>query len=284
METHHLYSSPGTSCEERMIAIDPLVSLRVISFHPLHEVSNPSIVMIVGLASQMESFGNLLIELTKDHTIHFIDTREKASSILKGNVKFDIETMGQDLLTILDKLNVQEGNYILMGYSFGAAVILDAYRTLRAKPQAILLMEPTPAFHYPKWSLSLIRFAVPLYPILKPTAKWYLRNFHINTRVDKEMALISSRALDNAVPFKLKNAILSIAKYTAWHTLGTIDCASLIVATSKDGLHSFEDTMRLVKGINNCEYIDMETNDRTHSAEMGILVRNYIRSKKTVCL
>lgn len=282
MQPYQSYSSPGTHCEERMIDIDEMVSLRVISFHPPNCKSNPTIVMVVGLASQIESFGNFLVELTKDHTIHFIETREKPSSLIRGKAKFDIETMGQDLVIIINKLDLKNDNYFLMGYSFGTAVILDAYKELPVKPLSVLLMEPTPAFHYPKWSLYLIKLAVPLYPLLKPAAKWYLRTFHINMKVDKEMAVISSRALDNADSFKLKSAILSIAGYTAWHTLVSVECNSLIVATSKDGLHSHEDTMRLVNGMINSEYIDLETNDRTHSEEMALMIRAYIHRKTSM--
>lgn len=282
MKPHHLYSSPGTQYEERMIEIDEMVSLRVVSFHPSQSTSNPTIVMVVGLASQIESFGNLLIELTKDHTIHFIETREKSSSVIRGRAKFDIATMGQDLAIIINKLELKDEKYLLMGYSFGTAVILDAYNQLPVKPLSVLLMEPTPAFHYPKWSLHLIKLAVPLYPLLKPTAKWYLRTFHINMKEDKEMAVISSRALDNADPFKLKSAILSIAGYTAWHTLGSVKCDTLIVATSRDGLHSHDDTMRLVNGLTNSEYIDLETNDRTHSEEMALMIRAYVLRKTSM--
>jgi hypothetical protein len=47
--------------------------------------------------------------------------------------------------------------------------------------------------------------------VLKPTAKWYLRNFTINVKEDKEMYKYSSLALDNADPLKLRDTIPAIA-------------------------------------------------------------------------
>ena len=42
-------------------------------------------------------------------------------------------------------------------------------------------------------------------------------------------------------------------------------------------LHVPEDILRMVGELIDCTFIDMETNLRTHSPEMGSLVYNYIR-------
>lgn len=143
----------------------------------------------------------------------------------------------------------------------------------------LLLMEPTPVFHYPRWALHTIRLlAVPVYPVLKPFAKWYLRTFTIDTKEDQELALISSRALDNADPRKLKNCILAIASYQVWPRLPEVDCPSLIIATSKDRFHVHEEINRMARTLRHCGIIDMENNKRTHDKEMGEVVRAYVES------
>ena len=86
MQTYQSYSSPGTHCEERMIDIDEMVSLRVISFHPPNCKSNPTIVMVVGLASQIESFGNFLVELTKDHTTNDRTHSEEMALMIRAYI------------------------------------------------------------------------------------------------------------------------------------------------------------------------------------------------------
>lgn len=92
------------------------------------------------------------------------------------------------------------------------------------------------------------------------------------------MAVISSNSLDNADPKKLKKAILGIAGYEVWDKLKFIDCPVLVVGTSKDGLHKKYETTRMINSIKNCKFIDLETNLRTHSAEMGMIVKEYIKN------
>ena len=282
MEDFNTYCYPGTRYSERMFDLDDQVSLRVISFEPSTASHNIPIVMVVGLSTMIESFRDILVELTKDFPVHYIETREKKSAKIKGRISFDVQAFGMDVVKIVSMLGVEANNYVLMGYSLGATAIADCHEYIESKPKCLLLMEPTPAFHYPKWSLRLIRFAVPLYFILKPAAKWYLRRFRINTKEDMEMYLISSRALDNADPLKLKNTILAIAGYSVWQRLETIECPALIVATSKDGLHDHEDIIRMTNGIKYAKYLDLETNKRTHDAEMAIVIRNYVNNLESI--
>jgi pimeloyl-ACP methyl ester carboxylesterase len=236
-------------------------------------------VLLGGLATIPESLCHILIELTRDFPVYYVETREKSGSEINGKVSFDIETMGSDTAKIIGMLGLQSGKYMLMGYSLGATIIADCYRFLGVKPRCMLFMEPTPVFHYPRWSLPVVRYlGLPLYKVLIPLAKWYLRNFRIITGEDAEMAVISFRALDHADPRKLRNVILAIARYTVWDRLGEIDCPVLVVVASKDHLHVQEETDRMVTLIRNCRSVDLETNLRTHSAEMGQVVREYIHS------
>ena len=278
MEDYQQYCYHGTTCDAQMIDVDDSVSLRVIHFKPGEPSPYPPVVMIVGLATVIESFQGIVGELSKDFEIYHVETREKTSSKISKRVKFDIRTVAQDIVTIIKLLNFQPREYILFGYSFSASVIVEAYSQLELKPKCLLLLSPTPSFYYPAWSLLLIRFAVPLYWILKPTAKWYLRNFVINRKEDNDMYLFTSRALDQADPRKLKNTILSIAGYTVWDKLDSIDCAALIVDTSKDGIHIHEDIIRLATAIKKSKYIDMERNRRTHGAELVTEIRNYLNT------
>ena len=115
--------------------------------------------------------------------------------------------------------------------------------------------------------------------VLKPTAKWYLRNFTINVKEDKEMYKYSSLALDNADPLKLRDTIPAIAGYTVWDKLDSLDCSTLIVDTSRDGIHRHEDIMRMKNAIKNCIYVDLETNNRTHGNEPGPVIRHFLNEQ-----
>jgi len=259
-----------------MHKINEFVSLRVIHFRPVTVSPYPPVVMVVGLATVIESFQGIIGELTRDFEVYYVETREKSSSRLSGKVKFDIETVARDIISIIRFLELPVNEYILFGYSYSAAVIIEAYRHLESKPTCLLLLSPTPSFYYPRWSLPLIRVAVPFYGVLKPVAKWYLRNFIINRKEDNDMYLFTSRALDLADPRKLKNAILGVAGYKVWDKLESIDCSTLIVDTSRDGIHKHDDIIRMANSIKSCTYIDMEINKRTHGAELPKVIREYV--------
>lgn len=277
MKEQKQFGYPGTLCTEQMVGVNERVSIRLVRFVPPVNTGRLPLVLVVGLSTIMESFRNILYELTRDFPVYYIETREKSSSSVTGKVAYGMEALGEDVCAVVRHLQLKEDGYALLGYSLGATAILDCYPLLPARPAALLLMEPTPVFHYPRWALWLIRWmAEPAYPLLKPFAKWYLRTFTINTKEDQELALISSRALDHADPYKLKTCILSIAAYTVWHRLEGVDCPSLIIATSKDRFHVHEEISRMARTIRNCGYIDLEDNKRTHSEEMGRVVRRYI--------
>lgn len=263
--------------DEKYISVDERVELRVLSFCPVTETSGIPVLIISGLATMVESFEEVINELSKNSPVYFIETRDRYTSRIAGKAEYGIPAMGRDIVKIVESLGLKEKNYVLMGYSFGASIMSECYSLLREKPKCLIFMEPTPEFHYPGWSLIVIRLmGKPLYRILRPVAKWYMRSFYINTTEDNEMAVISGRSLDNADPVKLVNTILAIAPYKVWPKLEELTCPSLVVGTSKDRLHVPEDILRMVRVLRDCTYIDMETNLRTHSPEMGNLVYNYI--------
>lgn len=282
METYHQYCHPGTQCREKMYQTDESVHLRVIHFKPATPSPHPPIVMIVGLATVIESFQGIIGGLTRDFEVYYVETREKSSSLISGKVKFDMKTVALDIASIIRQLELLHQQYILFGYSFSAAAIIEAYPHLESKPVCLNLLSPTPGFYYPNWSLPLIRMAVPIYGVLKPFTKWYLRNFIMNVKDDRDMYNYTSRALDLAEPQKLRDTILAIAGYDVWDKLHAIDCSTLIVDTSKDGLHRHEDVLRLADSIKGSTYVDLETNKRTHGAELALVMRNYITDLRSV--
>lgn len=104
-----------------------------------------------------------------------------------------------------------------MGSSLGATAILDAVAALRPQPKALTLVAPDAEFRVPRWGLRLIRpFPPRLCLIFKPFVKWYLRNFRLDVTTDYGQYEKHSNALNAADPWKLKKAVLSLAKYSVW--------------------------------------------------------------------
>jgi pimeloyl-ACP methyl ester carboxylesterase len=267
---------------ENMLTVDTQVDLRIVSLSDPRSSSAIPVVIVPGLATIIESLKDIITSLLIHHPVIYIETREKSSSVIKGKAGFAIEDFSRDVVSIIDQLGLHENNYALLGYSFGATLISHCFRDLRAKPLCMINMEPTPVFRYPKWSLPVFRYGLQLHRMIIAVAKWYLKSFHINTFEDPEMAVISFRAIDNADPRKLRDAILGIAGYEVWQRLPDIDRPSMIVIASKDGLHNEEDILRMRRSISDSSYLDLLTNKRTHSPEMAEAVTGFIKKITTM--
>lgn len=267
------FAFPGTRIYEINVEVDEHATIRLLYFHPPQPSDSLPLMIVPGLSSVMESFRDVLLEITSTHEVIYIETREKPSSIIRRNCRFDVSAFARDLEVAIKMTGLKERQYILTGFSLGAAAIMEAYRHLHAKPLKLVLAEPVPKFRIPGWSLPIAYLAPMLFPIIKPFAKWYMRNFMINTRKDPEVMRIVERALDSADPMKLGRTIRSVYGFEAWHHLPNLDTPTLIVATSGDTLHHHDDIVRMESLIPECKLVDMVDNQRTHSREMGLLLR-----------
>jgi pimeloyl-ACP methyl ester carboxylesterase len=271
----------GCKSNEIRLDINEHVSLITFEFIPEKPVNSFPFVIITGLATMIDSFMNIVSRLSKTHTVYYIETRDKTSSRMLKEGDYSIQAMGYDVARIIEMLRLQDNGYYFIGYSLGSPVIAEGYRHLHAKPRCIVFMEPTAEFNYPAWSLFVIRYCGTfMFNVLRFAAKKYLTTFVINKEEDRQMMVISFHSIDHADPVKLKNAILSIAGYKIWERLPDIKCPSLIVGTTKDGLHRDEDLQKMLRILQNGSYIDLETNERTHNEEMAEVIMQFISAAK----
>ena len=140
------YCSVGSTFSNRFIDVSTEVSLNVITFSPASKIDLPPVVLIPGLASVIENFRGTLIALTENHTVYFLETREKGTSRISGKVGFSVPDLASDIPPVIEKLNFTNKSYILAGYSLGASVIAAAMGGIRQKPKAVVLIEPSATF------------------------------------------------------------------------------------------------------------------------------------------
>jgi hypothetical protein len=271
------FCAPGTTFKQNRVTISNNVSLRVVSFFPENRHYSQSVIMVPGIISVMLTFKKIVIGLNEQFVVHYVETREKSSSIVPEGASYDIGTIGSDIIEVISSLQMEDSEYILFGASMCATAVIERYTDLRRMPLGLILLEPNAVFDYPKWSLGIIRISALLYPIIKPFAKWYLKHFRVNMKDDYEMIRISSRALDAADPYKLKNTILAIANYEIWDRFPEIKLPVLIVYASKDTFHRHDDVMRILSMITDCEQCDLETHDRIHSQEFVNCFTDFIK-------
>jgi len=260
-----------------MVPVYPDVSLRVITFSPSQQDKNPAIVFVPGLVSLMEGWREVLLEMTKDFTVYYIETREKITSKVKGKVDYSLEAIGQEIAALVSHFNLESRGCILFGSSLGATAILESSRFLEIDPLCLVLIGPNAVFRIPKFYRFIIRVFHPgFYLLFKPVVKWYLKTFRLDTKADYAQYEKYCQALDAADPWKLKKAAIAFSRYEVWSLLASIDYPTLIIGASRDTLHEPENLEKMVSMMKEAVYLDLETNKLTHSSGMVREMRKYI--------
>jgi len=280
-ESFSSYCADGANYKTEYIDINENVSLRLITFSPAKPSKKPPIVFVPGWVSQISGWLQVLLEMTREYTVYYIETREKISSVVNGDVNYDIKEMGKDVIKVLEQINLIDKKYYLLGSSLGGTIILDLWRFLEKKPLSLILVGPNAEFRVPiTWHYLVTMFYPPLYSLLKPSVKWYLRTFRMNIENDLAQYEKYSEALDSADPWKLKKALLSVEKYKVWDLLADINSPTLIFSASKDKLHEPENLQQIANTMQKATIVDMETNSGTHSREMVFKMQQYLSGLK----
>lgn len=272
------FCDSGASWTEEYVSLPTGVELRSVIFTPAVASSAPSVIFIPGMGSIIENFRDTVIELTRSHTVLYLETREKASARISRKHRFSVEDITADIIHYAGKKFPDDGRYVMAGYSLGATAIAEAFGRLKNKPEKIILIEPNSSFPFNGWLLLLTRAAGVIYRPVKPLLKWYLRRFRINIEEDPEMYHINCRILDSAEPVRLGAAVRHLTPYHMDGCLQQISAPTLVVVASSDRFHNHDGGTDIARGIAGAEYLDMVDNRRTHSAEMGRLISEFISS------
>jgi len=256
--------------------LDPEVSLLTVEFNPLAGIGEPFIVFVPGLASVIENFKGTLVELTENHKVVYIETREKSTARVSGKQGFSVPEIASDLRKYLENRFTESEKYVLVGYSLGATALAEAFNGLKNKPECIVFVEPNTTFNFPWWSLILARLAKHIFGPVKPFLKWYIKKFRVNATDDLEMYHINCRILDTAEPERLGLTVRALKSYKAGEDLKEISVPALVIGASKDKFHNHDEALDFSSVIPYCRYLDMEDNRRTHSSEAAQRILEFV--------
>jgi pimeloyl-ACP methyl ester carboxylesterase len=273
------YSCCGeeTKIEHRRLLLKNNSDLNCVSFIPATPGNLPPVLFIAGFASVIENFRDLLLSLTRSLTVHYVETRDKESSIIPREAGFTVSDIASDISESIEVLNLEEGNYILLAFSLGSTASVEAFRSCSIKkPKLLVLAAPNGKFRVPPIGIFIAKYLSWSYYIIRPLLKLYIKRFHVNTKDDYEMYNISSRALDSADPEKMAPSLLEMVKYEIWDALDKIDVPVIVIAASKDIFHTHDDALKISSKLRNSRYFDLETNERTHSSEVSELLCRYL--------
>ena len=273
------YAVQGSRVTDNLVEINEQVTLRLVSFENPANEKTPAILFVAGWVSQISAWQEVLIELTKNYDVHYLETREKISSQNKGRVEYGVEDIASDIVTVIRKSGFSDDRYCIMGSSLGATAIVNSCLSLSLKPLAIILIAPNAVFRVPAfWMPVIYAFHPRFYFLLKPVIKWYLKNFRLSYKSDPQQYEKYCTALDAADPWKLKKGILRLRRYKIWDILPQVNYPALIIGASKDALHEPENLKKMASMMPKATYLDLETNKNTHSKLMVDSAHHFIQN------
>lgn len=258
------------------------VELLTVVFSPPEPADTPAILFIPGFVSIIENFRETLVELTRSHTVIYIETREKSTAKISPGHRFSVEEITSDIVRFAELRIPSDLRIIMVGYSLGATVIAEAFPRLKRKPEAVILIEPNISFPFNGIALFFARLAKYLYRPVVPFVKWYMKTFVIDVKSDEEMYNINCRNLDTAEPVRLGMAVRQLSRYRMKGCLQQITVPALVVLASKDHFHSHVEGQEIASLISLARCLDLEDNKRTHSTEMGREISSFISSQEQI--
>ena len=274
------FCASGTKYSHQYISGDKDIKLFLIHFKPKIKSNFPPVIFISGWGSIIDSWNVVLKEMTKDFEVYYLETREKSSSVHINKQPLTIESLGDDLPYVLSELNLINKSFILFGSSLGATVILDSMSRKIVSPTLSILIGPNAEFNIPSIWLMIARLAPPfIFYFIRPIIKWYMKKKYLDMNSDPKQYYKYAKSLDQASPVRLRLSAINFSSYKVWNQLDKINQKVLILAGSKDIMHDYENTVKIADKLSNSKLIDMETNNKTHSVEMVIKIREFINSK-----
>jgi len=268
---------------EYMLQMSDGVSIKVIDFMPQKLKEGLSIIFIAGWISLIDGWEGLLKEITPIYRTFYIESREKKSSVIppKAKVSFTMERMKKDIEEIIDKLIPEGERFVLAGSSLGASAILEYCTWGKRKPESAILVGPNDQFRFPKILGTIIPMLHPsMYFLAKPVIKWYLKNFRLDKKNEKEQVAKYFKTLDMADPYKLKANALALKNYSIMNNIKGITTPCLIFGATTDKLHNREHLKNIIDVIPEVQYIELASNKDTHSQKAGRIIVDYLEKNK----
>ena len=268
------------SAKEQYIKVFDGSELRVLSFNtPTKPKEDIEIMFIPGLLTIFPRWEKVVKELNEHYKVHYIESREKATSKLIKKAPMRIELMREDLENIEKALNLDKKKYITISSSMGGAMVLENLAKKTISPIGSILISPGVEVIFPKWSTILIPI-VPAFGItmLKPFVRWYLRNKTVDSEKEPEQAKQYIRSVNEADVKKMKKCIVKNAnKYDGWDLLPEIKDRIILVGATTDKAHKSDFSFRVANALTNCTFVDLGTNKAAHDTPLVKLTTDFIK-------
>ena len=250
--------------------------IRTLTTEAPEETSNNfTIVLVAGWVSIVLGWDDFLLEAKDFFNILYIETREKATSIVLKKGKFDLDRYALDIKEAIEYHQLKEKDTIMLSTSFGAILVALMLKNLGIDPYLSILVGPIERISLPvAIKLALIILPSWMFNLIKPVGYWWVRKFKTE---DAYQAARYIRAIRDSDPRKWKNTIRHVAFAKFWDYYEGLENNILVIDESEDPLHDTDITKKIASLMPKSRIIDIKTNRAAHSSPMIKIMREEIK-------
>ncbi|NHK30409.1 MAG: hypothetical protein FK730_03600 [Asgard group archaeon] len=266
--------------EERFITVSDGSKVRVlITKAPKANHNGFTFVLVAGWNTVVSGWDEVLLEAMKDFDIVYIETREKGSSVVKRRgANFKIDRYSSDIQEIIEELEIDQKKMILFSSSFGTINSAHGLGLKKFESYVTYFVGSVHKLEIPKGAKYYMYLVPNSFLIFtRPIWKWWVRK---RKSENPEQAAKYIRALEEAVIWKWRATAYANAWDDYLDSYGAIEGRCFVVGMEKDKMHARDTSMKIHNLMKNSTYIDLETNKKTHSAEMVKVVRQHLADLK----
>ncbi len=262
--------------DEYFIEMSDGAKLRILRTSAQSETKEPyTLIIIAGWGSVILGWDEVLMDVSRDFNVIYMETREKGSSVLPKKFEKGMDRLAEDLKEVIEQLNLDQSKLILLGSCFGATLISYGLAKKKYSPFLSVIIGPPARFEMPPLTRYII-FLVPPFALklFRPIAVFWIKKFKTE---DPEQAAKYIRVLKEADGKKWKKVVQSLVLPWWWDIYAKIENKVLLIAAEEDKMHNAKDTQKIRELIKNADYLDLGSNKATHSQPLVNALRTYLK-------
>ncbi|MDY6789980.1 MAG: hypothetical protein SWH54_01810 [Thermodesulfobacteriota bacterium] len=277
-------SAPGAHYTSKYISASDDVKLKVLQWQPKIKEAVEPVIFVSGWVSHVSGWAELLRSMTQERRVFYIETREKISARIKkekiGINDFTLARIALDIINVCKSLPIDVEKSIVMGSSFGATALLEAFKSNKLKVHYAFLVGPNSEFSAHPFMRALLFLPDFSYHFLKYFILWYLRTFRVDAKKEPEQMRRYNITLKTAHPKRIKLSVKSAMNYKLWPDLETVKIPTALAYAPTDTLHSKDNIKKIAQTLPSGKIIACPTNKYMHSADLLKDMEEFIKSIK----
>jgi hypothetical protein len=189
-----------------------------------------------------------------------------------------MDRFSSDIQEVFEELQIDQKKMILFTSSFGTICAAHGLGNKKFEPYLTYFVGPVHKFEMPFLSKYYMYFVPNCFmTVTRPIWKWWIRK---RKSEDPEQAAKYIRALEEAEVRKWRRTAYANAWEDFLEIYEKTEVRNYIVGMEKDKMHERDISMKIHEKMKNSTYIDLETNKKTHSAEMVKVIRQHLSEIK----